>query len=97
MSLLAERWDKAQADRSSVSTAAIMISAPGCALSADAAVALKNVTEFSAAMAKAGLSGKKSRTNTVLFCCLLPLCIPGIAMMYMEWIVLPRQARDKHS
>lgn len=46
------RWDQAQAERERVSFV------PGCALSPAADMALKNVSAFSAAMAKAGLASR---------------------------------------
>ena len=52
-----QRWDLAQAQRSTVSPA-VAAAAPGCALSAEAEAALKNVTAFSAAMASAGLADR---------------------------------------
>eukprot|EP01051_Picozoa_sp_SAG22_P004171 SAG22_NODE_217_length_14910_cov_65.532978_1_plen_175_part_00 len=53
-----QRWDQAQAERSTVSPAAAAAAAPGCALSPTAAAALNNVTAFSTAMTHAGLAGR---------------------------------------
>jgi hypothetical protein len=62
-----QRWEQAQAQRSTVSPA-VAAATPGCALSAEAEAALKNVTAFSAAMASAGLAERfeNSQSQAVL-------------------------------